>query len=73
MQKLVKQKALEENQYWIIRNNGDTVLHLAAEHNQFEIFDYLGLSLVSINLNVQNDAGETPYMLAAREGHLSFL
>ena len=31
-------KLVNRSSEWIIRNNGDTLLHLAAERDNFEIF-----------------------------------
>lgn len=53
----------------MVRDNGDTLLHVCAEFNRCEIMKYMTDRWEKWNINVTNLAGETPLMYAAREGH----
>mmetsp|Transcript_10960 Transcript_10960/g.18329 ORF Transcript_10960/g.18329 Transcript_10960/m.18329 type:complete len:410 (-) Transcript_10960:37-1266(-) len=49
------------------RDNGDSILHVLAEFNQIELFKWV-VSEFDADVNIQNNAGETPFIIAAREG-----
>jgi ankyrin repeat protein len=57
----------------VIRTNGDTILHVAAEANSFAIFEFLLASFVQLKVDITNEAGETPFIIGCREGHLDFI
>jgi ankyrin repeat protein len=56
-----------------LRTNGDTILHLAAEYGQIAIFDEFYSRMKSTELTIRNDAGETPFIVACREGRLNLV
>jgi ankyrin repeat protein len=56
-----------------IRPNGDTILHLAAQFGHPNIFDDFYRLSKSDQLAIKNDAGETPFMHACREGRLELI
>jgi hypothetical protein len=43
-------------------------MHYCAECDQIEIFEYLVNTLPTASIDVENDAGETPWIVAVREG-----
>jgi len=57
----------------VVRENKDTVWHICAEFDQEQIMDYLTTIIEDFNINCQNSAGETPFMVAAREGNLAII
>ena len=67
VQAMAKKKGLKHDT--VLRPNGDTILHVCAEYGRSELFDFF-YKKFSINLDVQNEAGETPFIISAREGRL---
>ena len=43
-------------------------MHYCAECDQIDIFEYLVGNLPAVPIDVENDAGETPWIVAVREG-----
>ena len=50
-----------------INKKGETVLHLCAEYGRVEMFKWFQKYFI-IDVKVNDDAGETPLMIACREG-----
>lgn len=50
-----------------VRTNKETVLHVCAEFDQCELFKWF-FKRYNCDFSVVNDAGETPLIIAAREG-----
>ena len=50
-----------------LRDNGDTILHVCAEFGAVKLFNYFHMKFKG-ELDICNDAGETPFIVAAREG-----
>ena len=67
---MAKKKGLKHNT--ALRPNGDTILHVCAEYARTELFDFF-YKKFSMNLDVVNHAGETPLIIAAREGRLQHI
>ena len=67
---MAKKKGLKHNT--ALRPNGDTILHVCAEYARTELFDFF-YKKFSMNLDVENHAGETPLIIAAREGRLQHI
>ena len=58
---------------WVVRENGDCILHVAAECNQFEIWDWIVQNVYYLYIDSTNQADETSLMVACREGRLDFV
>ena len=56
----------------VLRNNGDTILHICAEFGQIKLFRYFYKTLQP-NLDIKNKLEETPFIVAAREGRINIL
>ena len=56
-----------------VKANGDTLLHVCAEFDREAIMRLLTETFDKWNINKENKAGETPLMLAAREGHVAII
>lgn len=54
------------------RPTGENCLHICAEYNELEMFRWF-VEEYAADINHVNDAGETPLMLAAREGKLEMV
>jgi ankyrin repeat protein len=54
------------------RKNGETMLHICAEYNLRSIFEWLVANHKAGVLR-KNEAGETPFIVAAREGKLDII
>ena len=48
-------------------------MHYCAECDQIDIFEYLVNTLPTASIDVENDAGETPWIVAVREGKHNFV
>ena len=55
-----------------MRKNGDQVLHLCAEAGQVELFEWFHVNYYC-DVNAANEAGETPFIIAAREGRIKII
>ena len=53
----------------IWKTNGETVIHVCAEYNAPDLLDWFHVNY-ECDLNAENNAGETPLMVAAREGKI---
>lgn len=54
------------------RPNGETMLHCCAEYGQADLFEWF-VEEYEPDINAVNDAGETPVMVAAREGNIDII
>ena len=54
------------------RANGETALHVCAEFGRVELFKWMAAEYAG-DIQGVNDAGETPLMIAAREGKLAIV
>jgi ankyrin repeat protein len=54
------------------RRNGETLLHVCAEYNCRSLFEWL-VSDHKAGVFRKNEAGETPFIIAAREGKLDII
>jgi len=52
--------------------NGDKLLHICAEYGQLELFTWFK-EYYNADVNCQNEAGETPLMIACREGKIKIV
>ena len=52
-----------------VRENGETMVHICAEYGQPDLLEWF-VHNYDPDLNPVNDAGETPVMIAAREGNI---
>ena len=55
-----------------LTETGETVLHICAQHNMVDLFDWFVYEYHA-TVFVVNDFGETPLMIAAREGRMDIV
>jgi ankyrin repeat protein len=65
-------KKLKINSKTKIKPNGDTALHICAEFGNEFLFNFF-FSKTKTDVSIRNDAGETPFIVACREGRLKML
>jgi ankyrin repeat protein len=56
----------------ILKTNGENALHVCAEFGKVELFRWFKFEY-SMDVTWENDGGETPFLIAAREGKLNII
>jgi len=56
----------------ILRTNGENALHICAEFDRVDLFKWFKFEY-SMDITDENDAGETPFIIAAREGKIEIV